>query len=165
MQQWDYAAPWGTGVEIITVGGMVLLTGIPLFNFFAVPRSHPVWSLGLLLPLSILIGSAVCVIRGYELTADSVMVKRLGWRSRIDLTSLVSAETDPKAMARSLRTFGNGGLFCFAGRFRNRHLGPYRAFAMDPKRSVVLRFPDRTVVVTPDRPDEFVARIRELRGI
>ncbi len=52
-------------------------------------------------------------------------------------------------MKGSIRTFGNGGLFCFSGRFRNRKLGSYRAFATDPKLAVVLRFPDKIVVVTP----------------
>ena len=84
--------------------------------------------------------------------------------SKIALTDLVAAEVDSNAMAKSVRTFGNGGLFCFAGYFWNKKLGTYRAFATDLKRCVVLKFPNRTVVVTPDNPEEFVARIKELKG-
>jgi hypothetical protein len=80
------------------------------------------------------------------------------------LSGLKSAEVDTEAMSKSIRTCGNGGLFCFAGAFNNNRLGSYRAFATDPKRAVVLRFSDRTVVVTPDQPDDFVMRIKQICG-
>jgi hypothetical protein len=82
------------------------------------------------------------------LTADTLLIQRLFWNSKIDISGLLSAEADTDAMNRSIRTFGNGGMFCFAGAFNNKKLGSYRAFATDPKRSVVLRFPKRTIVVT-----------------
>jgi hypothetical protein len=83
----------------------------------------------------------------------------------VNLAGLQSVEAEPSAMRRSIRTFGNGGLFCIAGKFWNRRLGSYRAFATDPKRSVVLRFEDHSVVVTPDNPEAFVARVRKLRSL
>ena len=76
---------------------------------------------------------------------------------------LPSAEADPVALKGSIRLAGNGGLFAFCGWFRNSKLGVYRAFCTDLAHAVVLRFPDRTVVVTPDQPDKFVAAIRELK--
>ncbi len=83
-------------------------------------------------------------------------MQRVGWVSTVNLSGLVSAEVDPFAITKSLRLFGNGGMFCFAGVFRNKRLGTFRLFGTDPGRAVVLRFPGRTVVVTPDRPEEFV---------
>ncbi|MXY98022.1 MAG: hypothetical protein F4Z29_09805, partial [Gemmatimonadetes bacterium] len=41
----------------------------------------------------------------------------------------------------------------------------YRAYATDPKRSVVLKFQSQTVVVSPDRPDDFVASVKERTGL
>ena len=84
---------------------------------------------------------------------------RLGWATRIDLNHLVSAEHDPTAMEHSIRKFGIGGLFCYVGFCSNDKIDSYRAYATDSKRSVVLKFPGRTIVVNPDRPGEFVARI------
>jgi hypothetical protein len=115
----------------------------------------------IVLPVTVLVVSAFFVIRGYVLEEDSIWVQRLFWKTRIPLSELVSAEADPSAMSRSLRTFGNGGLFCFAGFFRNKTLGSYRAFAADPRNSVVLRFPHRTVVVTPEEPQRFVRALQE----
>ena len=72
------------------------------------------------------------MIRGYVVTDDMLLVQRLSWQSKMDLKELVSVRVDPEAMARSLRTLGVGGLFCFCGRFRNTKLGAYRAYATDP---------------------------------
>ena len=71
----------------------------------------------------------------------------------------------PDAMRRSLRTFGNGGVFGFTGWFYNSRLGRYRAWVTDPKRAVVLVFPDRTIVVSPGRPHLFVDELRERTGV
>jgi hypothetical protein len=90
------------------------------------------------------------------MTADALWVQRLVWRTRLPLAGLQSAQLVPDAMQRSLRTFGNGGLFSFTGFYRNRALGAYRAFVTDPHRTVVLRFPDRTVVVSPSEPETFI---------
>ena len=62
-------------------------------------------------------------------------------------------------MRGSLRLFGNGGIFSITGLFRNRALGNYRAFVTDLKRTVVLRFPERIIVVSPECPEKFVAEI------
>jgi hypothetical protein len=58
-------------------------------------------------------------------------------------------------MARSLRTWGNGGAFAITGRFRNARLGAYRAYVTDTSRTVVLRFRSETVVISPDDPQRF----------
>ena len=82
---------------------------------------------------------ALFSIRGYRLEGGVLLVQRLGWNSRIDLAGLQSAEADPAAMNGSIRTFGNGGFFCFAGAYWNRRLRSYRAFVTHPRHAVVLR--------------------------
>lgn len=82
----------------------------------------------------------------------------------MDLTDLQSVEVDPRAMTKSIRLIGNGGLFCFAGLFKNKHLGKYRAFATNPRNAVVLRFSHRTVVVTPEEPESFAEAIEAARA-
>lgn len=161
-----FGAPWSTSVKWITG---ITVTFLAILVIFGISQVEEIGSgssillvlLTTVLPALVLVLSACWMIRGFVLSGDSLLIQRLGWQSRLDLTELVSAEADPEAMAKSLRTFGNGGLFCFCGRFRNTKLGAYRAYATDPKRSVVLKFQDQTVVVTPDRPDDFVASISE----
>jgi hypothetical protein len=68
-------------------------------------------------------------------------------------------------MKRSLRVAGNGGVFAWVGWFRNKRLGTYRAFVTDARRCVVLRLPKRPVVVSPDRPEEFVRAVESAVGL
>ena len=157
-----FSAPWCTLLKGMTAFCAVVLIGIPITVMNHAAPQQILWSV--LFPPAILLAGAFFVIRGYELRPDNLLVRRLGWSSRIDLTDLLSAEVDPKAMSGSIRTCGNGGLFCFAGLFRSKRLGSYRAFATDPARSVVLRFPNRTVVVTPGDPEAFVNAVKTNHG-
>jgi Bacterial PH domain len=96
---------------------------------------------------------------GCAITNDTILVERLFWTTRVPLNGLKSVVFDPDATRRSIRIFGNGGFFSFTGYFRNKELGSYRAFMTDRRRAVVLRFLDRVVVVSPDRPQDFVETI------
>lgn len=160
-----FNAPWERFLKGMTGSAVFILIGVPILVVFRGPQDRIGWFMGVVLPLLILFVGSFFTIRGYVLTKDALFVQRLGWNSKVDLAGLNSAEADPKAMTRPIRTFGNGGLFCFAGYFRSKKLGSYRAFATDPKRSVVLKFPNRTIVVTPEEPEEFVAKIKELRDL
>lgn len=152
-----FTAPWSISLKLITISTAVVLLSMPVFGLF---NYHSGMLPGLIavlfvLPLAILVIAAFFMIRHYEIRNNVLYIQRLGWQTKLDLTDLESAETDPEAMQRSIRTFGNGGLFCFAGKFRNKKLGPYRVFATNPKLSVVLKFPQKVVVVTPDSPTTF----------
>jgi hypothetical protein len=160
-----FNAPWGRSLKVMTGLSVLILVGIPAIGTFAGPHNNPVWIFGMIvIPLSILFFAALFTIRGYVLTIDALLIRRLIWNSSVELSGLQSAAVDAEAMSGSIRTCGNGGMFCFSGTFNNNRLGSYRAFATDPSRSVVLRFSDRTVVVTPDQPDAFIARINQLYG-
>ena len=161
-----FNAPWGKSLKLMTGLSVLILVHIPVIGMFTGPRGSVVWILSMIVfPLLILTIAAFFMIRGYVLTGDAMLVQRLGWNSKLDLSGLISAEIDPQAMANSIRTFGNGGMFCFAGNFRNKKLGSYRVFATDPKLAVILRFNSRVVVITPENPEDFICRIRELRNL
>jgi hypothetical protein len=116
-----------------------------------------------LLTLAIILLSALFTVRGYSITNDALLIDRLFWTTRIPLTELQSVKFDPAATHRSIRTFGNGGFFSFTGHFRNKELGSYRAFMTDRRRAVVLRFPASVIVISPDRPEDFVNRISQYK--
>ena len=165
MTGFEFGAPWGTAVKVITVLVFVIVC-IPVYIFTRLPAGTA-W-FGLLMvavPTLLILGCAASTIRGYQLSGHTLLIRRLGWEKRMDLIGLTSAEHDSAAMRRSLRLFGNQGFFSVTGLFWNRRLGRYRAYVMDPKRSVVLRFNERVVVVSPDDPERFVTTVRELRGV
>jgi hypothetical protein len=149
----------------VTLLGCAVLLGTAVTARVAVPPKHFVArGSASVLTLLLIGGTALFTIRGYRLEGRQLLVDRLLWSTRVPLDGLDAAEIVPDAMRRSVRLFGNGGLFAFAGWFRNRRLGTYRAFATDPSRSVVLRFPNRRVVVTPDDPQGFAEALESRHG-
>jgi hypothetical protein len=149
----DYKAPWSTSLIIVSSLATLLCAGIAI-GFVLGGRTALRWIA--LLPLAVIVGGALFTIRGYTVTPDAIRVHRLFWTTRLPLTGLQSVQFEPDAMRGSVRTCGNGGLFSFSGFFRNKALGAYRAFVTDLHRTVVLRFPSRTVVVSPSAPEEFI---------
>src|SRR5947207_11307518 len=149
-----YTAPWSTSLVVVSAVASLICVGAAI----SVAWSGRPWLA--LLPLSIVCGGILFTIRGYTVSPDALLVHRLFWTTRLPLSGLHSAQVEPEAMRRSIRTFGNGGLFSFTGWFRNKALGAYRAFVTDPHRTVVLHFARRTVVVSPSAPEDFVRDIR-----
>ena len=107
-------------------------------------------------PIALVVGCALFTIRGYSLTSDTILIHRLFWSTRLPLAGIQSADFQPDAMRGAWRTCGNGGFFSFTGFYRNRLLGAFRAFVTDPRRAVVLRYSQRTVVLSPSDPEIFV---------
>jgi hypothetical protein len=147
------AGAWLTVAAVISGGGRIPFPG----PFGA--------SLALLLPPLVAFGAALFVVRGYEVGAGELRVERLLWATRVDLSGLLRAVSDPSAMRGSLRIFGNGGLYAVTGLFQNGTLGRYRAFVTDQKRAVVLFLPERTIVLSPEDPGAFLEQLRVLNGV
>ncbi len=148
-----YKAPWSRSLVIVSSLVTILCLGLTLSMVWN-GRGVLYWA-GLL-PLAIVVGSALFTICGYTVTPDAILVHRLLWSTRLPLAGLKSAQFEPEAMRASIRTFGNGGLFSITGFFSNKLLGAYRAFVTDQHHTVVLRYSGRTLVVSPAAPEKFV---------
>jgi hypothetical protein len=144
---------------VVTALATVLCVGITVKTQPWAARHDNGWLAWL--PLALVFGCALFTIRGYTITPDAILVHRLFWATRLPRAGLQSARVDPRAIRWSIRTCGNGGFFSASGFYWNKSLGFYRMFLTDPRRAVVLKFARRTIVVSPDPPDEFV---RELGG-
>lgn len=150
-----FTAPWCALLKGLTAVASILLGALPLFAWLANPAASGWLVLALLGPLTVLV-TGLLTVRGYQISAGGLRIRRLLHTSRLDLTGLRTVTPDPTAMNGSLRLFGNGGLFGFYGWFWNRRLGRYRAWVTSPKLAVVLRFADRRpMVVSPDDPAGF----------
>ena len=154
-----FAAPWSTALKVTTAIAVAMLAGLGVLFATGFPRDllgGVPFLLTMLCAFATILGSALFIVRGYEVGPGGLRMRRLLWSTELSLAELQAAWSDPTAMAKSLRLFGNGGLFVFAGLFWNRSLGRYRAFATHPRNAVVLRFESRTVVVTPEFPGAFL---------
>lgn len=164
-----YKAPWGASLIVMSVLATLLCIGVSFgIPLIPVPR-HGGELIGMelhWLPRALFALVPICAlftVRGYTIAPDAILVHRLLWSTRLPLEGLQSASFEPNVMCKSIRTCGNGGFFSFTGFYWNKTLRSYRAFVTDPRRTVVLRYPRRTVVVSPDKPEEFVRELTAVR--
>ncbi|MCW9018075.1 MAG: PH domain-containing protein [Kangiellaceae bacterium] len=157
-----YKASLGTSARWITFLTTLLLISIPLIILAnAGTAEQPAIVFSLLLPVLIPLICFVYRVTGYELDSKQILVKRLVGDFSVPLNEIDSIEVNPNAMKRSFRTFGNGGLFGFYGRFRNSVYGPYRAFVTDPNNSIVLKQQNAVIILSPDEPQKFAKKLAE----
>jgi hypothetical protein len=151
-----FGAPWSRSLVVMSSVLTLVVAGVSALQAYLLDGIMR-WN-GVLL-LALVFCCALFTVRGYTITDDELLVHRLLWSTRVPLSGLQSAAFEPDAMRGSIRTFGNGGLFSITGRFRSKSLAAYRAFVTDQQRTVVLRFAERTVVVSPAAPEEFVREL------
>jgi hypothetical protein len=155
----EFRAPWSNTVRNVTVLSLVILA-LPMLAAFFAPTQPPLLAAILLIGVPPFIAAVTFAgrVRGYTLTEDAITVRRGLRDTRLPLEGLRSVTGDVDAMRGSIRVLGNGGMFSITGRFWNGKLGWYRAFATDPSRAVILRYPKRTIVITPHDPQHFIMR-------
>jgi hypothetical protein len=153
-----YKAPWSTLLVVVSVLTTLLCLGIT-FGVPLLPGQHGSGMWLSWLPLVLVFACALFTVRGYTITQDAILVHRLLWATRLPRAGLKSAEFVTGVMNRSLRTCGNGGFFSFTGFYWCKTLRSYRAYVTDLRKTVVLRYERRTVVVSPDAPEDFVREL------
>jgi hypothetical protein len=154
----QFRAHWGALLIVLSVLGTVLCLGVSVLLAFKLEAIGGPRGMAWVCPLPAITvaGCALFTIRGYTIMPGAIQIHRLFWATRLPTHGLQSASYEPSAMRWSIRMLGNGGLFSFSGLYWNRRLGSYRAFVTDTKQTVVLRFPNRTVVMSPTFPEQFV---------
>lgn len=158
----EFKAPLAPRVQATSALGTVIVLGeaaLMLAVATYVPSQiSPIFVVAGVSLLALFAGAALVAIRGYGLEGGALRVARPLWSTTHSLAGLRSAARDPNALRGfTLRGFGNNGFFALNGW---RKIDPYgwcRVLATDPDNAVVL-CAERTYVVTPDRPDEFVER-------
>lgn len=150
-----FGAPWCWTVRIVTILVIALVLTLPLF----VSTSTLYWVHWL--AWGTLVFCTFFAVSGFSVKNGQLLVHRLGWATKFDLTQLSGFEVNPHAMMGSVRLFGNGGIFCFIGLYRNGVIGRFRAYVTDPAKSTVLEFGTRKIVVSPDDPQAFVETLRD----
>ncbi|MFT3992093.1 MAG: PH domain-containing protein [Luteolibacter sp.] len=156
----SYAAPWSNLLKI-TSAIMVILSLVTIFGSSYLPLNIPKWSVHLTrwtLPV-IVIACVPFIVLNYSIANKQLLIRRPFRTTRFDLTDFQSAAYAPKAMNKCLRLCGNGGIFSFTGWFWNSTLGNFQAFVTDPNRTVVMRFKNKTIIVSPDDPEAFVTEL------
>jgi len=100
-------------------------------------------------------------VTGFVIENNNLIVSRPLWKTTIVLPPDSAATIEPEVRVGLLRTFGNGGLFGYTGRFRNRKLGFFNAYATNWNNAVSITSSaeDFGIVVTPEDVGGFIQSI------
>ncbi|HVN46128.1 MAG TPA: PH domain-containing protein [Steroidobacteraceae bacterium] len=163
----EFSAPWSASLRLLTIVAVLLLAAVMVLGLLVASQQSRLLGLTMsALPVLVLCGSLLCMVRGYVLTARHLEVRRLLWRTPLPIAGLDTVTAEPRALRGSLRLFGNGGLFAITGWFWNRRIGRFRVYATDPQRAVLLRYRDGAcVLVTPRDVQHFILEVRRIANI
>ena len=113
----------------------------------------------LLFPLLIFLAYAYSP-RGYMISEDALVVKRLIGNVRVPLAAIreIRAGT-PDDFKSCARLAGSGGLFGYYGLFRTAGLGKCSWYMTNRSNSVIVTTPNKTLVLSPDDLQGFIAAV------
>ncbi len=153
-----FTAPWGKLLYGLTALGTVVIGGAMVATM-TVPGAPLLLAAALGGTLLFCAGGAVT---GYRLDGDTLVIERAGWDKHVSLKGLTAVSHDDTLIHGALRV-GNGGLFVFAGYFWSRKLGWFRLHGNDILgRAVLLEIGNEKWMITPERPEAFVAAANKL---
>ena len=160
-----FTAPWGKLLWVFTLVGTTVLVSV-VAAMVSSPMSMLYRVLLVVLAIATLVGCALFSVRAYRLEADTLIIERPFWETRVSLRGLKYVHHDRKLVYGALRV-GNGGLFVFAGYFWSRKHGWFRLAGNDILgRPVLLEYEDGTKwMVTPSHPMTFVEELRKQLAI
>jgi hypothetical protein len=152
-----FGAPWGTQVAAgsLIAGGTLGLIAIEVLSSSSSYR----WpAVGLL--LLIVAGALAYSIRGYTVTGWDLHIHRVLHTTTVSLQGLLHVDVAPYALVGARRVVGIGSFLSTQGTFATPR-GPVRAFVSDERKTVTLRLPTGTIVVSPDDPVAFQRIVAE----
>jgi Bacterial PH domain len=166
------SAPMGRRTILPLVSAIFCVVIFVTVNGFVMsPSGHrPTPESRLIIALAPLVGLVFAVpmfyversrVSRFSITENSLVLLKKSY----PLTGLVSVERDPKIMCWAFKTRGNGGLGAIRGRFWSKRVGKFDAFLTGTENAVVLRWPDRTVAVSPADPDFFITCAKSAAGL
>ncbi len=100
--------------------------------------------------------------KNYSVSSDKLLIHRMIGNIEIDRNNIQSVqEIDESQVKNSTRTFGVGGFFGSFGKFWNSKLGNMTWYITRKNNFVLVETKDqKKIVLTPDRPAEFVAFLK-----
>jgi hypothetical protein len=136
------------GVGVVGVLGVLLtaLTGALVWLLMSLPFSIALLLMNRFAP------------RGYSLAGDGLRIERRAAVKIVPYRTIRGADRMPRPV-KGLTVHGSRGIFGHFGRFWNPTIGIYRLFLTNQTTVVWLETDDGLIAVSPDRPDEFVARL------
>lgn len=156
--RWDGHSKFMFGMEILALGvfglmavrsisgsGDILyvLLGPVLFGLSVNQLLHSVW--------------------GYRIEGNQLLVRRLWWTSRVDLSDVEATSLEPSLVKKSRFAFSLRHALRWVGPMRHPKYGRYQSYCVNRANVVVMAKKSSVVAVSPEDPDEFVKAVGRLK--
>lgn len=139
-----------------------ILLGVPVFVYIASKGnedfSQPLQLVSALGPF-LVAGAGLFSISGYSISEGKLLVHRPFWVTKFKLEDLETVTVSREKFWLGIRLFGSGGFWGWYGWFWNREHGYYRILASGLDSRVILKWNKKTLVVSPNDPEEFLKKI------
>lgn len=154
----NYSASLDRLSRVITIGVALLFISIGIgFNYFPEDETNSALSRFTPLFVNLFNGSIllICFLlrpTGYQLTENSLTILRPLFPKKFNYSDIKEVRIISRYDLKwSIRTFGNGGVFGYYGKFFNHSFGSMTWFATRRENFVMLLLKDeRKIVITPD---------------
>ena len=166
-----FATSWDRGMWILNSILVIFLGGITatlLVSGLYALRENTFCAIiviaGSLLPALILTVGAAFAPRQYQITDDSILVRRLFAKNvKIPLAEVLSLQpvSYKYVFKKSVRIMGSGGGFGIYGDFTSPSLKYFKAYMTRRDKLVLITTTDKPFVLTPDDMDGFIAAVRK----
>jgi hypothetical protein len=121
---------------------------------------HYMFLAGACVMILMVAGSFGFRIRYYEINSGNLIVKT-GFSEKVfSLQGLESARVQERPFAGARKVAGMGGVWSYYGSFRSSSLGEFHAYAASTSSGVLLSWPDKKVLVTPEDSAGFIKAVR-----
>ena len=152
-------AEWSLNLKVttaISVIALILSTIVPYFLLSKSNQNIITITIASILPLIAIPITLAFTIKGYAVNKDQIIINRLASPKVINIKNITKIYKDPSATKDSSRNLGIGGMFVYSGIFNNKQLGNYEIYATNTEKSVVIIENQRTTIISPENPDEFI---------
>jgi hypothetical protein len=150
----SYSASYDRTTKVISLAVGVFLPGLGLYT------GNPYL---FVLGVFIVLGGYAYSPRRYSLDGRSIVIHRLAGNVSLPLEGLRRASPAAAEDLRGcIRLWGSGGLFGYYGLFRTSSLGRCTWYVTNRAKMVVVETSGKTVLVSPDDVDGFLAAVRGL---
>ena len=157
MKHLIFKASFDTTSVIITIAVFILFSFLGYNNVKSILNSKsgmfPWYNLGMLAFIIVFfLAMYLFSIKNYEITEDKFLINRPIGKISINLADIKAYKIyDPSIAVESMRSFGNGGIFGYYGKFYNPNIGSMTYYTTQKKnRILIMTFQGDKIVISPD---------------